>query len=140
MAASRIAWRRCGSRGRPRVGAGVADICFTILYRKAGAKALAHGIDRRQALGGAEPRRAGVAGAEDLARGGAEVELEGRALAAAGEGLAQDRQEGVLLRQAVATRRPVRTGVARLVDADAAVGGDAVGVGVQRDDVGAVGI
>src|SRR3954454_19731839 len=100
-------------------------------------------VHRRQVLGGCEPGRAGVARAEDRARGRAEVELERVAVAArraAGERLAQDRQVGVVLGEAVAARCPRRAGVAGLVDAHAAVGGDAVDVGGQRDHVGAVGV
>ena len=67
------------------------------------------------------PAGAGVAGAEDVARGGAEVELQPLALPGAGEGLAQHGEVGVLGRQALPARRPARAAVARLVHAHAAL-------------------
>ena len=98
----------------------------------------------RRPAAGTRPRRTSVAPAspepKTVARRRAEVELERLALAAAVERLAQDRQVGVLGRQAVAARRPARARVARLVDPHAPVGRDAVDVGDERDHVRAVGV
>ena len=54
--------------------------------------------------------------------------------------MAQDGEIGVLLGQPLRERGPARPAVGRLEDARPPAGGDAVGLGGQRDDEGAVGI
>jgi hypothetical protein len=85
-----------------------------------------HGEHWRQPCRDRRPCRAGVARAEHLAGGGAEVELELPALSGAAERLAQYRQVGVLGWQSIAPCGPVGTSVAGFIDAHAAVGGDAI--------------
>ena len=90
-------------------------------------------------VGGGHPATAAVDRREDLARPHAEVEAERIAVVAA-ERLAQHGQVGVAIGQAAAERPPGGAGVAGLVDPQLAVGSDAVDVGDQRNDEGAVGV
>src|SRR4029078_11978896 len=96
-----------------------------------------HRARERSVLAPAPPPRAGIARAEDLTRGRAEVELHALALAGVVEGLPEDREVG-LVGGSAAAEGPRRAGIARLPDTHGAVRRRPVLRADQRDHIRAV--